>query len=228
MRLAVLLMLMLAACGEKEEPPSAALQPVPVVTPTPTPTQTPEPSPTPSQVPAVALKYRPDLTREAHFTLGLRAPIDYLAGQIHQESGWRAGVTAFDNGRGLAQFMDPTAKWIAERYPELGEPQPYDPKWAIRAMVRLDGFNVGKVLADGECDRWGAGLKAYNAGLGYVQRAQKRSPAPGRWFGATELINAGQSTQNFEASRMYPRWIIFKHAPKYAAWGRGVDCGGRA
>ncbi len=180
-----------------------------------------------SAPPAAALKYRPDLTREAHFVFGLRAPIDYLAGQIHQESGWRPGITAWDNGRGLAQFMDPTAKWVAEKYPEVGEPAPYDPLWAIRAMVRLDAFNAGKVAAETPCDRWGAGLKAYNAGLGYVLRAQKRFNPPGRWFGGVELVNAGQSAKNFEYSRLYPRWIIFKHAPRYAAWGSGVNCEGR-
>ncbi len=177
-----------------------------------------------AQVPAAALKYRPDLTREAHFVFGLSAPVDYLAGQIHQESAWRPGITAWDNGRGLAQFMDPTARWVAEHYRELGEPRPYDPLWAIRAMVRLDAYNAGRVAADAECDRWGAALKAYNAGLGFVLRAQKRSAEPGRWFGRTERINAGQSDKNFEYSRLYPRWIMFKHAPRYAAWGRGVNC----
>lgn len=178
-------------------------------------------------VPAAALKYRPDLTREAHFVLGLRAPIDYLAGQIHQESAWRPGITAWDNGRGLAQFMDPTAKWVAERYQDLGEPQPYNPLWAIRAMVRLDAYNLGRVRGNTPCDRWGAGLKAYNAGLGFILRAQKASPHPGQWFGYTEHLNTGQSAKNFEYSRLYPRWIIGKHAPKYAQWGRGVNCEGR-
>jgi len=181
-----------------------------------------------AQVPPAALKYRADLTREAHFVFGLGAPIDYLAGQIEQESGWRSGITAWDNGRGLAQFMDPTAQWVSERYQELGKPQPYNPLWAIRAMVRLDAYNAGRVAAATPCDQWGAALKAYNAGLGYVLRAQKQSRAPGRWFGSTEKINAGQNAKNFEYSRLYPRWIVFKHAPKYSAWGHGINCDGRA
>jgi soluble lytic murein transglycosylase-like protein len=180
-----------------------------------------------AQVPPAALKYRADLTREAHFVFGLAAPIDYLAGQIQQESGWRPGITAWDNGRGLAQFMDPTAAWISERYQELGEPQPYNPLWAIRAMTRLDAYNAGHVAAATPCDRWGAALKAYNAGLGFVLRAQHRSRTPGQWFGSTEKINAGQSAKNFEYSRQYPRWIIFKYSPRFAQWGVGVHCSGR-
>ncbi len=176
------------------------------------------------QVPPAAMKYRSDLVREAHFVFGLSAPIDYLAGQIHQESGWKPGITAWDGGRGLVQFMDPTAAWVAQRYPELGQPQPYNPLWAIRAMTRLDAYNVAHVQAINACEAWGAALKGYNAGLGYVQRAQKRSPQPGQWFGVTEHINAGQSAKNFEYSRMYPRWIIWKHAPRYTSWGHGINC----
>jgi len=180
-----------------------------------------------AQVPPAALKYRADLTREAHFVFGLAAPIDYLAGQIQQESAWRPGITAWDNGRGLAQFMDPTAAWASQQFKDLGKPQPYNPLWAIRAMTRLDAYNLGRVAAATPCDGWGAALKAYNAGLGFVLRAQKRSRSPGEWFGATEKINAGQSAKNFEYSQQYPRWIIFKHAPRFAQWGAAVNCNGR-
>ncbi len=178
-----------------------------------------------AQVPQAALKYRADLQREAQFVYGLAAPVATFAAQIEQESGWNAGVTAWDNGRGLAQFMDQTAAWSAQKFADLGPADPYNPKWAIRALLRLDDFNVKHVTGDTPCDKWGAGLKAYNAGLGYVQRAQKRSPQPGQWFGVTELINAGQSPKNFEYSRLYPRWIMVKRQPKYAGWGVG-HCGG--
>lgn len=221
-RACLFVILTLMSCAEQSP---VTLLPPPVVV---APLARAVPVVTPSQVPPAASKYRSVLTREAHFIMGLSAPIDYMAGQIHQESGWRPGVTAVDLGRGLAQFMDPTAEWVAEKY-GLGDPQPYDPLWAIRAMTRLNAHNLERVRADTDCDRWGAALKAYNAGLGYVQRAQKRSEVPGLWFGkyATEWINAGQSAKNFEASRMYPRWVIFKHAPRYVGWGHGVDCGGR-
>jgi len=182
-----------------------------------------------AQVPAAALKYRADLIREAHFVLGLSAPIDYLAGQIQQESNWRPGITAWDNGRGLAQFMDPTAAWASQQFKDLGKPEPYNPLWAIRAMTRLDAYNTKHIKGNTDCDRWGAALKGYNAGLGYVQRAQKRSEKPGLWFGkyGVEQINAGQNAKNFEYSRLYPRWIIGKHAPKFVAWGKGITCEGR-
>jgi soluble lytic murein transglycosylase-like protein len=166
----------------------------------------------------VANKYRADLTREAQFVFGMTAPIAMLAGQIEQESGWQAGVTAWDNGRGLAQFMDPTASWVAERFAELGPADPYNPKWAIRAMVRLNQFNIERIYGVSDCEKWGGALKAYNAGLGYVLKAQKRSRQIGVWFGVTEFINAGQSQKNFEYSRQYPRWILLKRQPKYANW----------
>jgi soluble lytic murein transglycosylase-like protein len=174
-----------------------------------------------------ALQYRSTLVREAQAVYGLGAPVPMLAGQIRQESGWRAGVTAWDNGRGLAQFMDATAQQVARSYPELGKPDPYNPRWAIRALVRYDLWIYDRVKGDTPCQRWAAALKGYNAGVGFVQKAQRRSAEPGIWFNYTEDINAGQTAKNFVYSRSYPRWILFKHQPLYTTWGT-VVCQGVA
>ncbi len=171
-------------------------------------------------VPAGAVKFRSMLTREAQFKLGLNAPIPMFAAQIEQESGWRPGITAWDNGRGLAQFMDPTADFIAKLYPEIGKPEPYSPAWAIPALIRYDIWLYSRVKGDSECEQWGAALKGYNAGLGYVKQAQKKSSEPGAWFDFTEFIRTKQSAKNFEYSRMYPRWVLFKRQKNYAGWGR--------
>lgn len=176
-----------------------------------------------SQVPAAdCAPFRKLLTGHAHRLFGLDAPVPMFAAQITQESGCRPGITAWDNGRGLAQFMDPTAAQVARLYPDLGQPQPYSPTWAIPAMLRYDGWLHDRVKGDTECDRWAAGLKSYNAGLGYVQRAQRRSPTPGVWFNATENINAGQSDKNFDYSRRYPHLILFKHQARFIAWGAAM------
>ena len=155
---------------------------------------------------------------------GLDAPVPMFAGQIHQESGWRADVTAWDNGRGLAQFMDGTAAQVARSFPDLGAPNPYNPLWAMRAMVRFDGWLYARVKGDNPCERWAAALKSYNAGLGHVQRSQAASKSPGVWFGVTEYVPNRQSPQNFEYSRTYPRKIIFNHQKVYSSWGSPV-CG---
>lgn len=172
-----------------------------------------------ASIPQAAHQYRSTLVREAQFVYGPAAPVPMFAGQIHQESTWRAGVTAWDNGRGLAQFMDATAEMVARNYPELGGVNPYDPRWSIRAMVRYDGWLLARVQGINPCNRWAAALKSYNAGLGYVHRAQKRSDYPGLWFDMTEWIKTGQSQQNFEYSRTYPRKVLFKHQPLYSQWG---------
>lgn len=174
-------------------------------------------------IPVSAHQHRATLVRESQFIFGPAAPVPMFAGQIHQESTWRAGVTAWDNGRGLAQFMDATTDTVVRNYPELGPANPYDPRWAIRAMVRYNGWLYARVQGVNPCNRWAAALKSYNAGLGYVQRAQKRSPQPGMWWDSTEWIKTGQSEQNFEYSRTYPRKILFKHQPMYAQWG-AVTC----
>jgi soluble lytic murein transglycosylase-like protein len=164
-------------------------------------------------------RYRATLTREAQAVFGLGAPVPALAAQLLKESSCRADVTAWDNGRGLAQFMDPTAAQVARIFPELGVPDPYNPTWSIRAQVRFNNWMLARVQGDSECERWGAAFKGYNAGLGYVQRAQRQSRAPGVWFGVTEDINAGQSAGNFSYSRQYPRTILFAHQLRYLTWG---------
>ena len=174
-------------------------------------------------IPPAAHKYRATLVREAQFVYGPSAPVPMFAAQIHQESTWRADVTAWDNGRGLAQFMDATADTFVRNYPELGAPNPYDPRWSIRAMVRYDEWLYARVKGVDPCNRWAAALKSYNAGLGYVQRAQRMAPMPGLWWDHTEWIRTGQSAQNFEYSRTYPRKILLQRQPLYAAWGM-VTC----
>ena len=183
------------------------------------------PSPTyGGDVPAASLRHRATLIRTAQAEWGLNAPTATFAGQIHQESSWKAGVTAWDNGRGLAQFMDSTAGWLVKRYPALGQADPYNPAWAMRAMVIYDRWLVSQVQGVDECQRMAAALKGYNAGVGYVQKAQAVSPQPGIWFGVTENIPTRQSAKNFEYSRRYPHLVIEKHQPRYVAagFGRGV------
>jgi soluble lytic murein transglycosylase-like protein len=172
-----------------------------------------------AQAPAAANKYRGILTREAHFVNGLNAPVPMYAAQIEQESGWNPGITAWDNGRGLAQFMDGTADTIVAQYPDLGKPQPYNATWAIRALVRYDTWLGKRVQGADDCQRRAAALKAYNAGLGFVQQAQRKSDAPAVWFGIAEWVPTKQSAKNFEASRMYPRWVLFDRQPHYQGWG---------
>lgn len=177
-----------------------------------------------ADVPANALRHRATLIRTAQAEWGLGAPSATFAAQIHQESTWRESITAPDDGRGLAQFMDGTATWLVKRYPALGQADPYNPAWAIRALVRYDRHLFDQVQGVDVCQRMGAALKGYNAGVGYVLRAQTKSAEPGIWFGVTELIRTGQSAKNFEYSRLYPRWIIYKHQPRYVAagFGKGV------
>ena len=168
-------------------------------------------------------QWRPTLTREAQAIYGISAPIPMFAGQIFQESGGNEKVTAFDGGMSLAQMMPATAKWLSEIYPDLGAPDPYNPRWSIRALTRYNSWLYKRVKGGNACETWGAVLTGYNGGLGYVQKSQRLSGTPDIWFGKTELISSGQSTKNFVYSREYPRWILYKHQPRYSAWG-AVTC----
>lgn len=160
------------------------------------------------------------VVRESQAVHGPNAPAPRYMAQIAQESGCRPDITAWDNGRGLAQFMDGTAKMIPALCPGIGPVAPYDPRWAVRAMICYDVWLGKRVQGMTECQSVAAALKGYNAGLGYVQQAQTKSSAPGQWFGLTEFILTRQSPINFEFSRTYPRKILFQHQPKFRELGR--------
>jgi len=120
-------------------------------------------------------KYKAQVIREAHYHIGLDAPYWLFLGQMEQESGCRPGVTAFDGGKGLGQFMPATAEWIHDREEALREisvrPSPYDARWSIRALILYDKYLYGIV----SCNGWCYAFRAYNGGQGLINREIRRA-----------------------------------------------------
>lgn len=179
-------------------------------------------------IPRAALEHRAELTRNARALMGLNAPVPILAAQIHQESGWRPGVTSHVGAQGMAQFMPATADWISKLFPDLATNAPYNPGWALRAVVRYDQWIYARINAANECQRWAMTLSAYNGGLGWISRDQRLASSKGLdrlvWFESVETVNAGRSAANWRENRDYPRRIIYTRQPAYiaAGWGPGV------
>jgi soluble lytic murein transglycosylase-like protein len=177
--------------------------------------------------PRAARQYQRDLTRHARNVWGLDAPVAMFAAQIHQESRWRADAQSVVGAQGMAQFMPQTATWISGAY-KLGEPQPYSPGWALRALVSYDRHLWQQIDAASPCDRAAMTLSAYNGGLGWVYRDQQIAAQNGhdrrRWFGMVELFNAGRSAANFRENRDYPRVILIRWQPIYTSWGGSITC----
>jgi soluble lytic murein transglycosylase-like protein len=199
----------------EEEPPSAIVKALP------------QPKDSRPSVPIAALRYQRDLIRQARAVWGMDAPIASFAGQVHQESGWRPDARSKFAG-GLAQFTPGTADWIAGAYPaELGENQPMNPAWALRALARYD-----KHLWDrqtryaSDCDRFAFALSAYNGGEGWVRKRQRAALVPGQ-YATTSRINPGIRSEFQAENENYPRRILLRWQPIYLAWGPGIDCRGR-
>lgn len=180
-------------------------------------------------IPYDAAKYKRMLIKESQLVFGLDAPVARLAGQIHQESAWNPTAQS-PYADGLTQFTPSTAKWIAQIYPELGDPAPFSPRWAIRAMVRYDKRLLGQVDADTKCDAWAMALSAYNGGLGWVKRDAKLAAAndycPYLWWDNVELFS-NRAKWAFKENRGYPRNILKRWEPMYSAagWQGGQVCG---
>lgn len=179
-----------------------------------------------AEPPRQALQYKRELIGNARAVWGINAPVATFAAQIHQESMWRPSAVSHAGARGLAQFMPATSSWISGLYTELGENQPHNPGWALRALVRYDRWLWQRIKAADDCERMAMTLSAYNGGLGWVYRDQKLAAKSGadrsRWFNAVERYNAGRSAAAFRENRGYPRNILFRWQPLYASWGASV------
>lgn len=186
--------------------------------------------PAAAAVPQEAAHYQRTLVRAAHHGMGLDAPIATLAAQVHQESRWRTAARSPVGASGIAQFMPTTAQWMAELYPALGPADPYNPGWALRAMVQYNQWHLQRLTdhTRSPCENWALALSAYNGGLGWVYRDRALALASGAsglvWFDDIERFNAGRSAANFAENRHYVRAILLQWEPMYAAagWGRGV------
>ncbi|EIN0892383.1 transglycosylase SLT domain-containing protein [Salmonella enterica] len=182
-----------------------------------------------AEPPLAALKYRNDVIRSARVDWGLNAPVADFAAQLHQESGWNPAARSPVGAQGLAQFMPSTADWIAGQMPHLASREPYNPGWAIRALVSYDRWLWQRVAVPDGCESMAMTLSAYNGGLGWVSRdrrlARSRGLDDARWFGAVETVNAGRSVANWRENRRYPQRILHELAPRYLSWG-GSNCVG--
>lgn len=180
------------------------------------------------EIPRAAHQYRSTLIRCARAEWGLNAPVATFAAQVHQESLWRTDARSQAGAQGLAQFMPATSAWLPEVAPHTGEPAPYNPGWALRAMVAYDLWLWQRITAVTECHRMAMTLSAYNGGLGWLNRDKRLAEAsgldPARWWDHVETVNAGRAAWAIRENRGYPRRILLTLSPVYeaAGWGRGV------
>jgi soluble lytic murein transglycosylase-like protein len=223
----LLLVVVLVGCHEAPAPaPAPAEAPKPPAVVKPAAPALREPDGTGPGIPRAAAPYRRDLVAASRAHWGLAAPVATFAAQIHQESAWNLRAQS-PYANGLAQFTPATASWMGQIAPELGEPDVWNPAWAMRAMVRYDRWLWERVESDHECDRMALALSGYNGGLGWTKRDVRLAGASGadprRWFGHVEKFNAGRAEWAFKENRGYPRNILLRWEPIYetSGWGGG-------
>jgi len=176
-----------------------------------------------AQIPIAAAQWQKELTKHAQAEYGINAPIANFAAQIHQESGWRANARSPVGALGMTQFMPATANWISKLFPsELGDNDPSNPEWSIRALVKYNKFLENRVRhATDKCERLAFAMAGYNGGEGWVRKRQALSPAPAICFGVTCLINPGIKPSNQKENAHYTTRILHEVTPRYvkAGWG---------
>lgn len=181
------------------------------------------PSSARAQVPQAANGYRAELTRTARAVWGLEAPVATFAAQIHQESGWRPGAVSHVGAAGLAQFMPGTSLWIAGVDPALKANQPFNPSWAMRALVTYDLYlyeRTPKTYV--QRDRMWVALRAYNGGLGHWQAEARNATGPDRVAVDAACGSARRHRSHCAENLGYPRRILVELQPRYVTWGGGL------
>lgn len=178
-----------------------------------------------AQVPHAANAYRADLTRVARSVWGLDAPVAVFAAQVHQESAWRPGAVSHVGAAGLAQFMPATSRWIGDIDLELRSNQPFNPAWAMRALVVYDLHLYERTpVRYTPRDRMWVALRAYNGGLGHWQQEARstglREPTSTQVDAACG--KARRSPKHCAENLGYPHRILVVLQPRYAAWGPGL------
>ena len=181
--------------------------------------------------PQAALRYRADTIRTTRAVWGMSGPVAVFAGQIQQESGWNPAAHS-SVADGLAEFTPSTATWISGAY-HLGSAEPYNPAWALRALVTYDKDLWDKVTgypppAATGCDHMAFTLSAYNGGIGWIPRDRRTASQfgianTGVWFDAVELFSSRSATA-FKENRGYPRRILLTLQGAYSSWGPKVEC----
>ena len=178
-----------------------------------------------AQVPQAAQQYRPLLVRTAHAAWGLNAPIATFAAQVHQESAWRPDAVSHVGAQGLAQFMPATTRWIAGLHPDLASQQPYNPAWALRALVTYDLWLYDRAPAHyTPRDRMWVALRSYNGGLGHWQReaASTGLAQPSRAQVDVACGTARRAAVHCKENLGYPHRILVVIQPRYLQWGPGL------
>ena len=168
-------------------------------------------------------KYQPQVIREARYHIGTDAPAHYFMGQIEQESRCNEGITAFDGGMGLGQFMPDTAEWMQKREKTLQELgfNPYDPKWSIRALILYDRWLYVRT----DCKAWYFTFRAYNGGLGNINKEIKlakqcnTSCVERHCKRKVITLKRGALLDLCRVNIEYP-YLIFKKAEKYTEGGQ--------
>jgi soluble lytic murein transglycosylase-like protein len=172
-------------------------------------------------IPAEAHQYKRDLIRAGRNVWGMDAPTATMAGQVHQESRWRAVASSPVGAVGIAQFMMPTARWIQGIYPVELAGDVLSADWGIRALARYDRHLWERLSGIDACERMAFVLSAYNGGEGWVRRRKARSDSPEVCLFKTCDINPGITPANQRENAGYPRRILLTLEPIYIAAGFG-------
>lgn len=175
------------------------------------------------RIPGLAYRLKRTVRGEVNYYWGLEQDGTVFYAQIHQESAWKPEAqSAYASG--LAQFTPDTADWISRLYPaDLGDNNPLDVRWAVRALVKYDKWLYDRFsFAFDEDHRWMFSLSGYNGGAGWITKDRSLAAENGkdttRWTCNVEH-HSKRASWAFKENRDYIAKILNKWVPIYRGGG---------
>lgn len=104
-----------------------------------------------------------------------QAFVSTIAAQIYQESNYNPNAKSGVGAQGLTQMMPATAAGLAQQYPGLRPPRPWDPFWSIEAQAHLmcDNYRMYVRPDRSDCTTGLIALSVYNGGPRAFNREEK-------------------------------------------------------
>jgi hypothetical protein len=143
-----------------------------------------------------------------------------ISAQIYTESRFRREARSYRGALGLMQIMPGTARWLEEKTEgEVSELKGVskmllDPEMNIHLGCYYDAMLLSRIKdSESSGDRRRMMFAAYNAGPGNLNRARRKSNAPGSWEGINRYLPAETRKyvpKIYDRYEIYRQWAVLK------------------
>jgi len=136
-----------------------------------------------------------------------------------QESSWNPFAKS-PYATGLRQFTDSTGEWLSRTHcRHLGPYRPLNADWSLKCgVIYAEWLELQVPTTDCYCDTRQNAERAYNGGLGWINREAKLAKSNSSKDLIDQCLNTGRAEWACEENTSYPKRISIRQT-KYLFYG---------